>query len=178
MGSQKELKAGVPEQVGLATCPVCRRAFEVTALRRVTCSTRCSRRRYVPVPRIGKVCAWCKDAFVGTEARRFCTKGCSDTFYRTKYEESRRRAGGWYVYLWYRAGESLPYYVGSGVLSRKDEPHEGLNDPAVVRVARDSMTQEGARLVESVLIHEYRHMGAHLMNVADPMVRMEEGPLV
>jgi hypothetical protein len=80
---------------------------------------------------------------------------------------------GYYVYGWYRAQEFLPFYIGKGVRHRAWRNA----DVNTIRIFRDQLTEEGALLIESVLIDLFMSMGAKLINQARGMRRYENGPL-
>ena len=98
---------------------------------------------------------------------------------------------GHYVYAWFRNKEVLPFYVGMGLGYRAWDRHirpdtgcpqacEMLRITASsfeVRIIRKNLTEEGARLVEAVLISFLMNCGCRLSNQLDGMSRQEVPPL-
>lgn len=93
-----------------------------------------------------------------------------------------------YVYGWYDPKCDLPFYIGKGVGDRAWVKHlagdktEAVcerfrTDSTRVVIFRDNLTDEGATLVESVLINVFRSLGAPLMNDKEPTSRLEIPPL-
>lgn len=123
-----------------------------------------------------RVCETCQEAFIASTARaKYCSDKCREVDYRRRKnaEVARKssdivdtftsRAVGAYVYGWYDGDEC--FYVGKGVDRRAWEPHideSGRSMACETRkinaanfyivIFRDRLTQEGAYLVESVLI--------------------------
>lgn len=161
----------------MPTCVVCQKPFVPKRKRQVTCGGACADNRYVPAPCFVKQCAWCGTTFSGVAARVYCSNECSDARFKAKYEEAKAKAGHSYVYLWFDAGARLPYYVGSGVLGRAWEEHEGLRAPATVTLLRDGLTPDGALFLESSAIRLLRLLGAELENLAEPCATQPEGKL-
>lgn len=82
-----------------------------------------------------------------------------------------------YVYGWYRPGEQLPFYIGKGHNSRAWRKHD-LEGDVEVRIYRHDLTEEGAFLVEDVLIVTFVGLGAKLLNKRRSRVRQEKPPLI
>lgn len=82
----------------------------------------------------------------------------------------------YYVYAWFHIGDHLPFYVGKGTDNRawrSDKPGD-----TTVKVYRDGLTEEGAFLIEAVLIKVFESLGAKLENRQGGKRRQEIPPLV
>ena len=97
---------------------------------------------------------------------------------------------GRYVYAWFKDGELLPFYVGKGVDSRAWDRHLRKDGQAQwcqtvraaakdfrVEIIRDGLTEEGALLLESVLMAFITARGVVLANQVSGMKRQERPPL-
>ena len=97
---------------------------------------------------------------------------------------------GNYVYAWFEANNSLPFYVGKGVDNRAWDRHEREDGTAHwcqtlrvscvgfrVEIVRDNLTPEGAALLEATLIAFVTQCGGMLANQTGPMRRQERLPL-
>lgn len=80
---------------------------------------------------------------------------------------------GSYVYGWYYSGAILPFYIGKG----KELRGWRKSNAATIRIYRDNLTDEGAKLVEAVLIDLFKSMGATLTNKVSGMNRQEVLPI-
>ncbi len=161
-------------------CAVCPQLFVKQRSNQVTCSTACSRRRYVKSADVTLRCAEteCQVEFQGHPSRKFCSEQCRTLFYEKCYEAAPVRSDtALYVYLWFDKDAQLPYYVGSGGGTRSHDPHGDMRMPASVVIARSGLTGEGALLVESALIEFCLLLGAPLENRHNPLVRQERPPL-
>lgn len=81
-----------------------------------------------------------------------------------------------YVYGWYREGSKLPFYVGKGTGQRAWR-YGKLQAGVTVKIFRDSLTDEGAILVEAVLIQVFLSLGAALHNKTTGSRRRQPGLL-
>jgi hypothetical protein len=97
---------------------------------------------------------------------------------------------GRYVYAWFSDTDPLPFYIGKGVDGRAWERHQDADGRAMwcqtvrstakgfrAEVIRDNLTNEGALLVEAVLIAFTQLLGALLTNQVGGMSRQEQPPL-
>jgi endogenous inhibitor of DNA gyrase (YacG/DUF329 family) len=127
--------------------------------------------------------------------KAFCSRECRREFDASNPKPKiarvssvkKRKPLGFYVYGWVRPGDSLPYYIGKGVESRAWRRHkagvlysrcEKEKTPGTeVVIYRDRLTEEGAYLVESVLIDLFTSMGANLANDISGLQRREVPPL-
>lgn len=91
---------------------------------------------------------------------------------KQKLEKIRPR--GYYVYGWFFKGHMCPNYIGKGRGDRAWRSDKGASE---VRIFRDNLTEEGALLVESVLIELYLEDRVPLRNIARGIVRQEVSPL-
>lgn len=95
---------------------------------------------------------------------------------------------GRYVYGWFDG--SVPFYIGKGVGLRAWSPHTDHNGQSMpcerrkmesmnfsVVIFKDSLTNEGALLVESVLIETFTRFGVMLTNITSGLIRREKPPL-
>ena len=97
---------------------------------------------------------------------------------------------GRYVYAWFKDGEILPFYIGKGADRRAWQRHtiggrtaycQRLRDSAStfqVKIIKDNLTDEGASLVESVLMSFLVDTcGVILSNQSEPVIRRAQGCL-
>ena len=95
----------------------------------------------------------------------------ADELTATIVNRPKKLPRGNYVYGWYNFDAHLPFYVGMGTGSRAWDNHqESCENRRTSRtrivVYRTNLTEEGARLIESVLILVFLRLGAELTNQA------------
>lgn len=137
------------------------------------------------------VCPVCNSEFNRNGSQHvYCSKSCrpSSSINYYKPVEAEPKPRGKYVYGWFLEGETLPFYVGLGSGRRAWEIHtldggrlatcQSLRTSSTrIVVFRDNLTDEGALLLESVLIDVFRRLGAVLTNQSSGMGRKEKPPL-
>lgn len=92
---------------------------------------------------------------------------------KQKERENALGTAGYYVYGWYHLGENLPFYIGKG---KNDRAWRSSKANQVI-IYRQGLTEEGAFLVESVLISVFSELGAMLENKSEGRKRQEKPPL-
>lgn len=111
-----------------------------------------------------------------TKKHKRCQECAKVTNYNKIYREKMTYGyEGAYVYGWYRQGEALPFYIGKGKNGRAWR--RGCPPNTEIRIYRDRLTDEGAFLVESVLINVFKTLGAPLVNQKAGIIRAEKPPL-
>lgn len=155
------------------TCPICQKQFVTTRASKKYCSVKC------------------RDAWFKPIIRQYQKRARES---RKLVEQLPKDPRGFYVYGWYRPEEDLPFYIGKGTGNRAWENHKSSRSSAggalethycedhrtsktIIVIYRDSLTEEGAFLVEAVLASVFRGLGAVLTNQAELRRRSEVPPL-
>lgn len=189
----------------IKNCRECEKEFTINWNRQKKfCCTKClnvfhsrksngSKKTYEPRP-----CSICEDEFVPIGARhKYCSDRCRRTAtkqYNKQYNKpqkiiSKKRTQGCYVYGWYESQETLPFYIGEGINNRAWEIHtnkdgrlsacEYVKQTQIknlkIVIYRDSLTKEGARLCESLLVSIFTQLGALLTNQKESLKRKPLG---
>lgn len=146
------------------------------------------RAQYAPTVKPKKTCDHCRAEFDAVPRQRFCSLKCRKESYQSakvgkplvthvKSYVSRAvyRPRGFYVYGWCNPeSNGLPFYIGRGNDDRAWIRHKvGSEDAACeklrrsdtkVVIYRDNLTNDGAALIESVLISVFYSLGCPLVN--------------
>lgn len=178
-------------------CVVCDKVFIAKYSHVKYCSKYCRDHAYE------LTCMCCQKKFYGgSKEIKYCSVDCR-VRYRTLREKERavhkiqidpyvptdtKIPNGYYVYLW--MDKNCLFYVGKGIGRRAWERHitgKGIDSRSAdcekrrsvatdfrVIIARDNLTDEGARLLESVFIDLYRPE----CNQMDGIHRQEKPPLI
>ena len=143
-----------------------------------------------------RTCKLCEKV-VPKGRRDYCSKECSKASWKNQSRKKpanskslkNERPTGFYVYIWMDG--DTPFYVGKGVGRRAwirhvhrdktstycEKRRANCGDNFRVLIARQRLTEEGAILVESVLINTLRNLGFILYNDTDGSKRLESPPL-
>lgn len=138
-------------------CIVCGKSFRGVAPKQVRCRS-CIRRKMCPV------CKKTRKIRLAGYAHCKCTKKVM----------MKNQPTGYYIYGWTSEDGGLPFYIGKGIGQRAWRECEFKRQ---VVIYRDNLTEEGAYLVEAVLISFLRRSGVKLLNVSEGVQRQEKLPL-
>lgn len=143
-----------------------------------------------PITETVSVCKTCNKEFVTlSKTRIYCLEcqSAKNKSVRSLKKSNKKHPIGYYVYAWYHPKGDLPFYIGMGEGNRAWDRHQKdnasaecqkyRNDQTKIIILRESLTLEGALLIESVLIQIFSALGAYLTNKNDGMKRKEVPPL-
>ncbi|MFA5767475.1 MAG: hypothetical protein WC919_06120 [Candidatus Paceibacterota bacterium] len=184
----------------LRYCRRCGKPFVANHNQSVYCGYECRKRKKDKKPDIECPCG--KRFIRKTANQKYCSSDCRKQFWdgvspKSKKPKSQKplKPGprGRYVYVWFKDNEVLPFYIGKGVGGRAWERHKiGCGETArpaycqrlreqasafSIKIIKDNLTAEGARLVESALIGFLDLCGVMLSNQCEPERRTEKGLL-